>query len=162
MQLAFPTPVILNAARALGEATITDDDTELRAGLADMGHADTVRFLIGLARDDGLIRAHEISGAAFAPGGGYMWLAAADWRDRLDAEVAATRAARERERRPPDPRRRSLARIAFAALRDRRPARELLVSLHRHNAGLAEPLPVAEVNRLALWAAEQAREVAHA
>jgi hypothetical protein len=92
-----------------------------------------------------------------------MWLGAAEWRDRLDLEVARERAAREGRRRPLDPRRRSLARIAFAALRDQRPARELLLALHRHNAGLLpEPLPVAEVDRLAVWAAEQAREAAHA
>ena len=146
------------AAYALGEATVTGDRSELDAILADMSPAEIVGFVRALDTHDSAFMAAVVAGEAWAPGG-RMWQGAAGFRAKLDAE-RKQREERERKRPalPPDPRRRELARLAFAALRQRRPAVDMLLALHRHNAELSPPLPAAEINRIAIWCAERARE----
>lgn len=147
---------VLKAARLLGIATASGDHGPLCTCLAHLSIKEVIAFTQAVREERADFMAQVWIGEAWVPGG-EMWQAAAGFRDRLDAE-----ARRWRETHPPDPRRQRLAGVARAAARDRLSPRDMLVALYRCNAALNPPLPVAAVDRIAIWAAEQVREAAHA
>jgi len=158
VQPAFPTPAMLTVAYVTGEVSVTGDMAALGDALAELPRDHAVWFLTRGLGSDPHIEAQVTSGAAWAPGG-RMWQAAAGFRTRMDA------AAKDYERRrkaTADPRRSTITGMAFAALRNRRSAADMLLALHSHNAGMSSPLPAAEINKIALWCADRARESAHA
>jgi hypothetical protein len=81
------------------------------------------------------------------------------WQDRYysipELVASAWRKYREESEGRPDPRRRDIARAAFAMLRHRMAPDELVTELHRLNQQQPEPLPADVVNATAIWCARQ-------
>jgi hypothetical protein len=81
------------------------------------------------------------------------------WQDRYDSiselVASARRKYREGSEKQPDPRRKDIARAAFAMLRQRKTAAEIVTELHRLHQQHSQPLPADMVNTTAIWCARQ-------
>ncbi len=81
------------------------------------------------------------------------------WQDRYDSipklVASARRKYREEGENQPDPRRKDIARAAFAMLRQRKTADEIVTELYRLNQQHSQPLPADVMNTTAIWCARQ-------
>jgi len=139
------------AADLFGEAELMGDTAALAAHLDAMRGPDVGRFFAALKARDPVLTAHRWQGRAWAPGHGYMWLAADDLRKSLDADAARARS----EKQAQDPRRTAAARQAMRMRAGGIHGQALAVELLRWSAACPEPLPPATVEGIARWANAQ-------
>ena len=133
------------AAEALGRCIALGDFADLRELQSGWSANDWQAWLTFLGTPEAM--ALQWRGSAWASGG-RMWQAAVGFRARLDED------ARD-QRRSTDRRGASIARAAFAAISR---GSDALIAALKANLTIERPLPVAEVERIAAWAAVRSTE----